>query len=558
MDKFQSSFVGGLNQQVDSIRIADNEYAFLLNARNRFDDIRPVKLPQEVADLVIAGLKQGGIEVGSTLVLFVAGQAFYKDFNFPASVFQIVPGFALAPEASTIWAEAVSASYINSKRELPTGDGDSKTNVMLLTDINSSPQTVVCQDGVSQPQAISSNFLGRSLQKYEQWTDNDIREYVPVGRQMLYQDGILYMVGADRKSVFHSITGRPLDFMVKISEDGDKLNTEELGGAGTVAHRVDFDDITCLAHLNLENGGFYVSTARNSYAVIPDFTPSELIFGEPIFANQFLFNSGTTNNFSFSETNGDYAFISQNGIRSFNAIEFFKNEGVNSPFSKKLGPILQGIFQTTTATKVFDNYLLISAMTIYGPGIIIYDTLTDSFVGLDLYPGVGLVKQFFEVITATEKLLFFIDDTNKLYQAFSGLTASAGIYIGDWTSNDPGKDYKVEQFRLVFSNVLETGDVDVTLFVDKNSQLVLSKELKQNAIEEDLLSVPFGTSNAKKVTTLSYDFGRAKRGWRVGFYISWDIDAKLSSVSMSTTEEKTINSDSEQAREYNRLLENLR
>lgn len=555
-EKFQTSFVGGMNQKVNSIRLNETEYPLLVNARNRYDDVRPVKLPMAQLDVEIRGAKQGGIEVGSTVILFVEGRAYFKDFSFEGSVYQQVPGLLMDPNAPTIWAAAVSASSLNFSREPVATDGNKKTQVKLITAINSSPQVIVVQDGFNQPWGIFPDMTARQLQNFQEWS-LDSREYVPIGREMLFKNGKLYIVLPDRKTIAHSVTGRPLDFIIQITNDGNKVSPEEVGGAISTSHKVDFDDITCIADLNVENGGFLVATENNSYIVIPVLTPEELIFGEPTFRNQYLFSAGMLNNFSFIELIGDNAFIDKNGFRSFNAIQYYNTEGNNSPFSQQLGPVIQGIEQTITAAKNFDNYAFFACETIYGPGIVLYDTLTEIFVGLDLYPGVGLIKQFFEIKTDTRRRLFFIDDEDNFYEAFGGGTATCGIYIGDWASNNPAISQKTSHLKLVLSNIREPGELQVECYVDKKLGVIFSKQLEANFVAETTLAVPFGTSSADTLRTISFDFGRALLGWRAGFWITWTCDAVLSSVSYLFTEARDINSTEEKVKDFKNLKTTL-
>src|ERR1041384_973676 len=104
----QNSFIGGLNQAVNSTRIKEDEFVVLINGRNRYDVIAPIKLPLLINDPAFPqGVDinyQGVIAAGSFLVVFINGLAFFKNYNVPASNFQQVPNFLMSRDASIIYA----------------------------------------------------------------------------------------------------------------------------------------------------------------------------------------------------------------------------------------------------------------------------------------------------------------------------------------------------------------------------------------------------------------------------------------------------------------------
>ena len=72
MEFIQKSFVGGLNQQVDATRLSDNEYPLLINGRNRYDLVTPIKLPEEIIDSnLVPGNVQGIYAAGNILFIFM-------------------------------------------------------------------------------------------------------------------------------------------------------------------------------------------------------------------------------------------------------------------------------------------------------------------------------------------------------------------------------------------------------------------------------------------------------------------------------------------------------
>lgn len=556
----QQSFSGGLNQEIDSTRLSRDEYPLLINGRSRYDVVTNIRLPKQIMDNAINGVNYQNITAADNILfIFVDGKAYFKDLDYPDSGFQPVNAPSLNPNVSNIFTELVPASYTNFQRSLLKTNNNRNTDVLLTNLINQTPQTLVAQDGISQPIGIFTTMSGRELKRYAEWNLED-REYVPIGNQMLYHDGILYVVSKDKRRIYRSITGRGLDFMVNImpGDDGDKWPDEKDGNAETVSHAVDYNEITSINRLTTDDSSIFVSTKKASYAVVPLVSLADLIFGEPTFTNRFLFSAGNISPFGFIELLGNNAFQDFNGLRSFNAILQLKNEGKNSPFSKRLGPILQGISQDYVTAINFDNYALFACNTIYGRGVIVYDTLRETFVALDIYPGITQIKQFAEIKnSAGERFLFFITTDNKLYQAFAGNISTTQLLVGEWCSNDPKLEQRWSQLKLVFIDCKTEGNVNVKTFIDRKFNQSLNQVLLQktnNPNNTTPIDVPYGASTVDNVQILSFDIARAKQGWKAGFLISWGMDATLSHVGLVTSIEKNINSVTTQAKQYNRNL----
>jgi len=420
-----SGFTGGMKRNVNPEALQDNEYVFLSNGRNREGIITNTKEPLSYADQIPAGLKQGITGAGSILIVFIAGEAYFRDFADTS-----VPGFRkitsftkMSNVADIIYSELVSASSINFARHL-NGDNPSST-VSLTNSINGSPVCLVVQDGVSQPNLIFPDGSSRPAKTFEQWNKGD-REYVPIGKQMLFFDnGILYVVSPDGKELYRSLTNRPLDFVIAIDKDTASKLTDGAFSveASRMSYKVSFDPITCIARINVDNAdpavpaGFYLGTKTYSFKVTPD--NLNLIFGEPTYRNTGLFATGANNQFSMIDLLGDAILSDGTGLRSFNAIRQFKFEGKNAPFSREVFSLFTGVSQTVTASIFFDNYGMFALDTIYGPGILTYDTLTNSFVSFDQFEGIGRIKQFASVLVNGKYRLFFIDVNNILYEAFA-------------------------------------------------------------------------------------------------------------------------------------------
>lgn len=543
----QQSFVDGMNQSLDATRIGDREYYLLINGRNRYDAIQPIKNPKQtnLAELGITDAEphlQGVYGFGKYLVLFSNGRAFIRDVSI-SEVFTPVADLSLNSTVDYIYAESVPSSTMNFNR---VPEENTRNSAMTFTDgVSRSPQCIVVQDGQEQPWIIESNGIARLAKDYTQWSDSDLtaREYVPIGTRMKYINGILYIVNG--RDIYRSVTGRPLDFVVNINSTGGKG-----GEASTTSHSVDFDEVTCIYPLASIDGSFFVSTNKNSYIVTPNF--NQMFFAEPTFNNTPLFNTGANNQFSMIDILGDSALIDISAIRSFNAVLQLKNEGRNSPFSQKISSLFKNLTQNVTAAINFDDYGLFAVKTIYGNAILVFDTLTKTFTGLDIYSNVtGEIKQFCEVKVGGIRKLFFITTDNQLFEAYGGVsTATCQLFAGEWCSNDPSLEQKPNDFKVVFTDAKESGSVTVEPFVDRKRISVLTTNITQNVIPAPTTIPPFGTSNVDVVQILTFDLDLVKQGWKVGFWITWGFDATLTHIKCNSAVIPIIQSDEQSASKF--------
>jgi len=493
-----------MNMALDDSRIGQDEYHLGLNVRNRFGDLRPVKRPLEIATGFPADVPfQGIYSVGDFLILVQGGDAKYKhrlDGGPPLEQWtnlwneSINPTLRLEPSVKTVYFQAVPAS----SRGFAYKSIGTTSSVVIDTSQTQWTKTVagiVVQDGVNQPNLVEfkSTTAGASVSVRKCYTfaqhgtdvagdGGEDREYVPIGTRMMYFNGKLYVVNGS--FIYHSVTGRPLDFMVAINDDtGKALSAIEAdSGADAVSYTVSYDPITCIAPLNTES--FFVGTHAASYAVTPKFEPDT--FGEPTFAKKYLFGASAVNQFSFIDTLGDFSFIDSEGLRSFNAVQQLRNEGRNSAFSLSVAKLFgSATVQDTvlSAAISFDNYAFFAVKTIYGNVVVVYDTTTKRFVSVDTYLdgsdaeavesgglalggmsgvdatggvsyGFGVIKQFTKIDTNDAHELYAITDTGELLRFFDGAKYSpASVITRAWSSGDPRVEQKPLELRTLFSNV---------------------------------------------------------------------------------------------------------
>ncbi len=536
-----SDFAGGLDMFTERSKLGEGLYPLLINGRSRFGGITPIQKPLELTNGLPANLNyQGLYAVGNVSLVFAGGRGWVRDWS-DADTGSFVPlagEFQMNGGVKQLYLEVVPSSTVNFGR-LSDG-GDPLDAVLLNTSVISpSPVCAVVQDGISQPWIIAANGSARVTQGYQQWQNTaDGREYVPVGKQMVFVDDKLYVADPDGKQIYQSVSGRPLDFMVVIDANGNKLSSEAEGGAQNVSNRVFYDAITCLARVSSPEGGFFVGSANNSFIVVPDFT--DTIYGEPRFINRFVTSSGPLNQFSFvGDVDGDSTFIDGSSVKSFNSILQFRNTGKNSPFSLAVSRLFNGVDQSgITAAGEFDNYAIYSVMTTYGPAVLWYDSLRNCWESVDIYDNVqGYIRQFAQVIAdnGVRKLLF-LTSANKVYEwGGSSTTANCTLYLGDWNSGDPRNEFKTGIVKAVFNQPQSSGTGIAALFVDNKLQTaqVQSKTISASYTPSTgYMALPFGDSSERSVENVVFDFSRCQSGYKMGVQLSWNFQASLSFLSV--------------------------
>ncbi len=536
----QDSFAGGMNQQVDGSRVGANEYPLLVNGRTRNGTVDPVTKPIDRTPSGVT-LIQGVYAAGAYSVLFADGKAYYKDESVVGSTYAQIPGFQMSTTAPILYACAVPASTVNLQRKL-IDRTNANLGVKFATAEASSPQCLLVQDGINQPWIILPDGTARVTSNYNQWTQTD-REYVPIGRQMLLSGGILYIVSTDGAQIFRSVSGRPLDFMVIIDDTGNKLASEADGGASQISHKVDYAPITAISSLNSPDGAFYVSTARTSYAVRPnlDVTP----YGEPSYDNIFLFSTGAVNQFSLCDALGDFVLVDYSGLRSFNAVQQYRVDGKNSPFSARINKLIDGYSQVASAAVSYDNYALFSVQTVFGRGFLVFDTIAQRWTSLDLHDEFtsNAVLMFSEIkTTATRKLL--CATSSKLYELYSsaGENHIAGYYTPEFSSAQPGIRQKAVFVKATFVDVLTPGTMFVLPIEDGKRGTMRHVRVSSVAVDEISASPPIVYGEQDKVRVLTVPMlNTSKNCWKCGLYLRWNFTGKLAAVQLLSNAETAEN-----------------
>lgn len=513
----QSDFSGGLNAKFDPTKIAPNEYPLGVNVRVRKNTVSAIRGHLPLAAPV--GTKNGIFALGSVVVLFSGGAAYYLDVASTNNNFSAIGGWTAMDSAAEVFAQltpATTNSYVRAQTD----------NVAILKQtfpgtIASFPQALFVQSasGVDRPQRINANFAASPLGDYSDWTV-DQPEYVPIGRQMAVVGNKLFLVSPDGATVFSSVTGRCNDFGVNVDVDGVIA-----GSADTVAAAATFDSATALQ--SADNGTVILCTLHGTFQFPLDY--DNTVFGEPGLRATPLFPVGCVNQRSFARLLGDTAFISQNGIQSFNVVSQSLTESNNDPVGSKIRDIMRNP-QSETAAENYDNYALFSVNTRYGRGTAVFDTTIGEFVSIDL--SFAHVTQFAVVKVSGKERIFFIDADDNVYEAFAAPNvATAQIYIGELTSQTPNTLVRVDSCNLIFTDINQSGRVRISVIVDGEERYTATQELAASEmLTVNDTDVPY--ENRINTRPVSFRFPGVLVGWKVGILIQWTADAALSNASV--------------------------
>lgn len=543
-----NQFIAALNQRVDpsKVDLTKSEYYLLSNARVRRGVIRPIRKPRDIfAGIPALGKVQGLYAINSLQVVFVAGKAYWRNFDPESNTWTQVGGFQMSATADRIWLELVPASFINRARKI-TSASDSKSDLQLGITVAGTPQCAVVMDGESDAWVIFPDATARVTRRYVDWTiDNP--EYVPSGcRLPQYINGVLYCVGKDSKGIYNqlyrSATGQPLNFMVAVTETGGKTSASEAeGGAPAVAYQPTFGEITAVRTAMSVDGGFVVTTIDSANLITPRTGPGELIFGEPTFNRISLFNVGALNQECIIDMLGNTALIHFAGIRDFNAILTLRNEGRNSPLSQQINDLLADVTQTYGAAISYNNYSVFAMLTRYGPAIIWYDEMQGAFVSVDVFPEIQAeIKQFASVLTRSVRRLFFITSDNHIYEydPADGETATVRFHLKDLLPSSDNGTHRIKSARFVFGEARTAGVIQASLYADKRLVGTRAMSLAATQIGDSVYdSIPYTPNTEKSVVPVNFDFSNLPGdAWQTGLTLEWNADADLLALSIETEE----------------------
>jgi len=570
----KTDFSGGMNRRGAPIKVDETQYPLLRNGRTRYGNVAPIQQPLELTGQIPAGNLQGHYAFGNLHVAFVSGAAYVRDYTSGSLSYNRISGFLMSPIVDVIYAQLVPATGVITTIRKAVSSGQAPESILKTlrsSAVDGAPQCLLCQDGINRPWLIFADGATRIVQDINEWqigpdvNGEDTQEYVPIGRQMVLAGGILYIVSPDGTELYRSVSGRPLDFVIAVDQNGNKLTDNIIIEASRLSYKVAIEEIVCVGETNTNDGSFYVSTAKNSYLLTPDF--SRLVYGEPArFNRASIGDSGALNQFSFlGDILGDSAFIDQTGIRSFNSIYQTKFRGENAPMSANIFRLFEGVVQDSgnLAVAFVDNYAFFACNTIYGYVVLVYDTLTKQYVSYDksdLFTENQAIKQFSVLNVNNRYRLFFSTSDNKLYEAYAGTsTETCELYIGDWAliQEDRAVQILPNSARIVLVNTQSDGTLYLTDYVDGQAGITQTQEITAHANSESLqtrpLSFPFGSATGNFTDNVIFDLQGTNHGWMMGLHIKFNFSTELSYVDISVTADSGMVSSKQKLGNYRKF-----
>ncbi len=544
MDFTQNDFKGGINQLDDDTGIKDNEYVLLVNGRQRHGPVQPISKSVDQR-LPFAGNPQALMSVGNTLLLIISGRAYYRIYG--QSTWIRIADFQMDATAYRMWLIAVPKSSRNYVRRLNISLNNP---IIINTDFNISgnPAGILVQDGINQPwliqfNAVTQTFVARVTKRYSQWANlsvtADDREYVPIGKQMFMLNEKLFILAPDSKSIYHSVTGRPLDFMVNVDANGDKLVAEAVGGASSVSFAFDNDDITCIRDVNIANTFLY-GTARHVRLITLDY--SQTIFGEPYPTQAQKIEAGILNDQSFVDALGDYTFIDNDGIKSFNAVQNLRVEGRNSVFTQQVDRLMAGRIQQTrkVAAISFNNYALYYCQTLHGRAIAVYDMLHQAWVSLDI-TDVQNVKQFCALENGAINVLYALTNDGVWEMYTSTTREMAQLHVKALMPADIKNEHKGHWVKPIFKGATIDGIVEVQEKADDQQSQRQTRNTTNSVMAMTWpLFFPITFSSKPNAYNNAIIVDKGLAGKKLAYVILWNTDAALMNIGINTSEQEAV------------------
>ena len=519
----QLDFSGGMSALTDVTKPQEATYRLGFNLRLRKNAIEPAFRHRRIDSPV--GLHQAAFANDNTLGLIVAGSVYKVKLDQDVCIAQGGTG-VISSTADRVYHKAVPApsNWVVNSQYQPT--------------LSVAEECIVVQDGINQPTLIFSDFSHRPAQTYDAWTYED-PEYIPIGTFMSYSGRKLFI--ANGAKIYQSVSGRPLDFVLNIDNNGNKQGTADTTHLAVTAARL-------TAIVPSQTSGLVVFTRYNSYSLEPEYQ-LPTIFGEPQYIPSDLFPVGAVNDLAFAFVNGESLFISPAGIQSFNQVLQVQRASNNTPYGAKIVDYLIRPIEST-ATIMVEDYTFIAVNTVFGPAVLVHDNVLNAFVGFDLT--LGIVKEFATIEDAGLTRVFYIT-ANALYEIplRSGSKASAAVYFGEFSTGESDKQLKIADVHLGFNNIRSTGQIDVQLWTDKIlfEDMRQAKQLNYTAGGDlNLLSIvpqrlPIAVD--MESATVSFDYCNSKFGYTSGVMVTVGADARLVSATF-IAETKEVSSSTPQ------------
>ena len=553
-DFTQASFVGGMNLLSDDTRLQPNQYRAGFNLRNRYDILDQIRTSVKDEAVSIVGLKQGLLTFGEYIIMFVAGNAYYRKYDSIA--WTRIVQFHMSTTASRYWTVVVPLAITNYGRLSATVSNNTLAGVNNVNSISAASQGnlpgLLVQDNTNQPQFIYIDLYGnvecRTTQTYAQWEatydvpnnpvtlEIDNREYVPVGNAMAWTDGVLYITAQDGNQIYRSVSGRPLDFVINVDIVG-----QAGGDASTTSYTVGTGEITTLKPMS--DGSLFVGATAANFIVTKDRDGGANLFGEFALIRKFLFEATCLSDRAIIESLGDTRFIDLTGVRSFNAVQQLQFEGRNAPFTATVASAFRGIIQDIAAAIAFDNYELYAVQTVYGNVILVFDTINNCWSSLDTTQTAGSkIKQFAKIELGVLKL-FAITEDDQLYTLYDGDEFEiATLITPSFTSKAPDNsraEMKLGAFRCILTRITE--DTAITMMPVINNRVSAVQSITDKTIKYQAPIVAYsGTIELPDIDSMmanvTISTPNCEQGWKTSIIFTWNAGASLTQYTTTFTD----------------------
>jgi len=514
----RKSFVGGINATYDRTKTEESAYPVGFNCRVRKNVVQGAFKPVRIQ--TPSGLQQAIFSLDDALLNVIAGAVYKIDPDTGNS--SALSSQVLSPTAEIVYHQNVPAPtsffMVGSNGELTYN-----------SKVSTQPECVVLQDGTTQPSLVTPDLGVRQTKTYVEWSFNQ-PEYVPIGRQMCHNGNVLYIASADGRTIYRSVSGRPLDFVLAI----DDATGEKRGDATSTSTAVATSKLTAL--IPAQQGGFLAFTYSGAYGVSLDYNVVD-DFGEPAMIPNQLFPVGAVGQYAFSSANGQTLFVTSSGIVSFDQVAQALRESNNSSLGAPITDYLIRPIESV-ACAAADDYVFFAVSTIFGDGILVYDTQINTFVSIDL---VGKIKEFAILRGSGVDRLFYITTSDELYEMplYEGERSTYSLLL-TYAAQDPRIRIRPESASLSFVNVKSNGTVTLITYVD--NKFVSSRSLQLEADTNTNTNTPVAAIVSKnaKPQVLNFSLDEGLLGYSVSYELVCTAEADFATAVFECPESEQL------------------
>lgn len=525
----QTDFSGGMSSLFDSTKGNANQYRIGLNVRIRKNAIEGAFKP--IKHYSAPGNHQAIFAVDDKLIAVIDGKCHRLVGGNSFAPIQML--YSLDPDTEYIYHEAVPTptNFFVGETYTPSDINLNEPYSAVIATFN---EGIVLQDGINPPILLHATLANRRLKTYSQWSFQR-PEYVPIGKQMASSGNKLFIYSPDGKKIYQSVSGRQLDFVLNMDNDGNKRGDATTSNLAVSASKG-------VALVPAQSGGVIAFTKYKAYELFPIPEVSR-VFGEIYLHPRDVFPVGAVNHLSFTFINGESVFVSPQGIQQFNQVMQTHRASNNNPLG---APIVDYLIRpiVTTATVTVNDYTLFAVSTVFGDGILVYDAQVNTFVSFDI---VGKVKEFAVIEDNGLPRCFFITYENEIYEMplYTGTRTKFYLYMGDLNSGQPNLSVRPTDLHLSFTNIKAAGDVTVESYVDHKLILRGTKMLEAerptiSLLEQAPRSIPL--QGDTEITRLSFELSETVAGYAFGHLLACSADARLVSAAheMDTSETNLV------------------